>query len=275
MSRIGLDWYKREPVALLADTQGLTAKEHAVYNVIIDLLYIHGGSIRNDPAFIAGWIADMGAASVRRTIASLDTKSHITLTISEDEISQKRAKNEAKTKQKLTENRRKTGEKGGKKSAELRAVSKKNNDLGEASASNEIQPEKRREEKSNKEEAKASKKKRACGIPENAVISDKQIEFATKNFLSLQEAEAQFDKFKNSAIANGRKYANWDRAFLSWITSEYFKPITGGTQNGQASINGRGNPNQAGKVAGLDEARQRALDIAASRRKRRDGNHGA
>lgn len=144
MSGVGLDWYKREPLAYLKDTIGLSSREHAVYSVVIDLIYQHGGSIPNDPGWIAGWISDMGTAAVRNTIAALDANPKITLVISDGEISQKRAKNEAKTKEKLRENRQKTGKKGGEISGKNRAAQKENNNLTEPSASSETQAEKRR-----------------------------------------------------------------------------------------------------------------------------------
>ena len=147
--RQGSDWYKREPASYLGGVQGLTAKEHAVYSVTVDLIYQHGGSVNNDPSWIAGWIKDMGSAAVRKTISSLCERGK--LQIEGDQITQKRAKNEAKTKENLRENARKNGEKGGKKSAEIRAANKKNNDLAEAPASTEIQADKIREDKSTTE----------------------------------------------------------------------------------------------------------------------------
>ncbi len=148
MSGVGLDWYKRQPIAFLKDARGLAEREFAVYALIVDLLYIHGGTIDNDPKFLAGHFEDIGAAAVRRSIAKLDANPKITLTVTETEITQKRAKNEAKTREKLRENRRETGKKGGESSAKKRATYKENNDLAEPSASPEIQAEKRREEKS-------------------------------------------------------------------------------------------------------------------------------
>ena len=159
MSTVGLDWYKREPVAYLGDVQGLSSKEHAVYSVVIDLLYVHGGEIQNDPKFISGYISDMGSAAVRRALSSLAVNIRISLEVTDSAIIQKRAKNEAKTKQKLRESARESGEKGGKKSAELRAASSENKDLTQADPSNEIQPEKRREEKSIKRDTNVSPKK--------------------------------------------------------------------------------------------------------------------
>lgn len=159
MSRAGLDWYKREPLAYLTDTQGLTAREHAVYSVVIELLYVHGGEINNDPKWIGGWISDMGIASIRNTLAQLAQRECITLEITEEKISQKRAKNEAKTKQKLRENAEKNGKKGGEISAKKRSDLIKNNRLGEASASTSPQADKIREDKSIKREDKSSPKK--------------------------------------------------------------------------------------------------------------------
>lgn len=144
--RHGSDWYQRDPQAYLGGVQGMSAKEHAVYSVVLDLIYLHGGSVNNDPRWIAGWIADMGAAAVRKAIQSLEERGK--LIIEGDQITQKRAKTQAKTKENLRETARENGKKGGKKSAEIRATSSKNKDLGEATASTKTQAEKRREEKS-------------------------------------------------------------------------------------------------------------------------------
>lgn len=146
MSGRGLEWYKREPIRYLGGVQGMTAREHAVYSVVLELIYVHGGSVRNDPRWIAGWISDMGAAAVRTTIDALVAGGKLDL--DGENLTQKRAKNAVKTQENLRENAEKTGKKGGKKSAELRARRKENNDLAEGLPSNEIQAEKIREDKS-------------------------------------------------------------------------------------------------------------------------------
>lgn len=98
----GLNWYKRNPVAYLGGVQGMTTKQHAVYSVVLDLIYQHGGSVNNDPSWIAGWFSDMGAASVRNTISSLIDLGK--LHINGDQLTQKRAENETKTNRKRSEN---------------------------------------------------------------------------------------------------------------------------------------------------------------------------
>lgn len=69
--KTGLRWYKREPAAHLGGVQGLTVVQHAIYSVILDLCYAHGGEINNDATWISGWIADLGPKRARRVIDDL------------------------------------------------------------------------------------------------------------------------------------------------------------------------------------------------------------
>jgi hypothetical protein len=69
--RTGLDWYARNPKKFLGGVQGLTARQIAVYNVVIDLIYLYGGGCNNDPKWIAGYVSDMGSAAVRNVITDL------------------------------------------------------------------------------------------------------------------------------------------------------------------------------------------------------------
>lgn len=90
-------------------------------------------------------------------------------------------------------------------------------------------------------EAKASlgprkRGKRKMCILEDAVLSEKQRAAAYARGLSGAEAEAQFAKFRNWAIAKGQTYADWDAAWRNWLTSDFFKPaLTTETAHGRAS----------------------------------------
>ncbi len=145
MSRRGAHWYKREPHAYLGGVRGLTERQHAVYGVVLDLIYDGGGQCPDDPKWIAGWYSNIGAAAVRRTILELVSLGK--LQVEGGFLTNKRAKNEAKTDQELRENRSKTGVKGGKRSAELRLAAKENNDLEQPSGSTNVQPDKIRVDK--------------------------------------------------------------------------------------------------------------------------------
>jgi hypothetical protein len=130
----GASWYQREPLAYLGGVQGMPMRLHAVYGVVIDLCYAHGGAINNDPKWISGWFSDMGSAAVRKAIAELIELGK--LTVDEDgSLTQKRAKNEAKTREKLRETAVETGRKGGINSGKARAAAREINGIAEGSAS--------------------------------------------------------------------------------------------------------------------------------------------
>lgn len=139
--RTGTFWYKRVPTKFLGGVQGMPMRQHAVYSVVLDLIYQHGGSINNDPKWISGWISDMGQAAVRNTIAELVAAGK--LRIDGDQIAQSLAdvmareaddipENPHETARKLRENRGKSGKKGGENSGKSRRAAKENNVLGEA-----------------------------------------------------------------------------------------------------------------------------------------------
>lgn len=108
-------------------------------------------------------------------------------------------------------------------------------------------------------------KKRKTRIPENAVISEAQIRAATKRGHSIPEAEAQFEKFKNDALAKGKLFLDWDRAFVTWLDSEYFRPVypkhtsTPGGDHDNRDSTSRTNP-----VDYLDDPQLRSIARAAA-----------
>jgi hypothetical protein len=69
--------------------------------------------------------------------------------------------------------------------------------------------------------------KRKTRIPETATISEKMRAAAVARGLSDAEAEAQFLKFRDWAVAKGQAYADWDAAWRNWLTSPYFAPVLG------------------------------------------------
>ncbi len=150
MSKTGADWYPREPHRYLGGVRGMTERQHAVYSVILDLIYAYGGSCPNDPKWISGWFADIGPAAVRNTIAELNIAEK--LQIEGDNLTNKLAQNVVKTKVELRENRKKTGRLGGISSGKSRSKHNENNALGEPNGSTTARLDKRREEKERKKE---------------------------------------------------------------------------------------------------------------------------
>lgn len=115
----------------------------------------------------------------------------------------------------------------------------------------------------------APKPKRKTRIPPDAVISEKQIQIAKDQGHTEAEARAQFDRFKDGAIANGRAYVDWDAAWRNWFTSQYFKPITytqsGATYGNSNSTHQPASGGRPGYGSGIDTM-LRGFQSAADRR---------
>lgn len=126
---------------------------------------------------------------------------------------------------------RKTGEKSTKALKNNKAASTVDNTTG---ASADTPPDYPSQQPNNPtlEDTSVSSSRRPARrksrIPDDAVISDAQIRAATKRGHSLPEAEAQFEKFKNDALAKGKLFLDWDRAFVTWLDSEFFRPLVDG-----------------------------------------------
>ena len=66
-----MDWWKCSPIAYLDDQRKLTARQRSVYWTVVQLIYVHGGALDNDPREIAGNIPDMRSDAIRRTLSEL------------------------------------------------------------------------------------------------------------------------------------------------------------------------------------------------------------
>ena len=273
--RRGLDWYKRESRSFLDGVRAayLSAKEIAVYTVVLDLIYEGGGQTPNQPSYISGYIQDMGAAGVRNAISSLLEKGK--LIENEGNLTQKRAQNEAKTKRKLSETRSISGHIGGVSSAKSRAKTAQNNDLDEANASSKTQAEKRREEKRREEKKspsdslewefgpadqtpapkKKSKKKsqsKGSRIPENWTLTDDLFEYAREKGMNDDAIRTEEEKFYNYWIAaNGANAVkrSWDATWKGWVLREV-------ERNGGGNGKGNGHTRSSSPHDGLAAAAQ-------------------
>jgi|GEM_PF-4589020 len=146
----GLEWYKREPRAIIDAKRAakMSCRQAAVYDLLIDLIYEGAGETPHEPQYVAGHFSDIGTAAARRAIDDLIGMGKITKT--GDMLTNKRAGNEAKTRRNLSETRAETGRIGGISSGVSRRnggdVNNENNDLDEATASSKKQAEKSRVE---------------------------------------------------------------------------------------------------------------------------------
>jgi len=124
--RRGLEWYKREPRAFLDGCRAarLTERQFAVYTIIIDLIYDHGGETPDDPKHIASYLSDLGTAAVRNAVQQLVDMGKVFRV--GDMPHQERAENQAQTREKLSETRANVGRLGGVSSGNSRRLTKEN-----------------------------------------------------------------------------------------------------------------------------------------------------
>jgi uncharacterized protein YdaU (DUF1376 family) len=131
----GLEWYPRNSRKALKGMQGLSLELRGAYNTLIDLIYDRGEPVPDDDRWLAGQMgvsvrkwkqlrADLLAAG--RIIARAERKGPVL----SDELAEKELENQTSRRRLNAE----SGAKGGRKSAETRAVQHENNDLPEATA---------------------------------------------------------------------------------------------------------------------------------------------
>ena len=115
---IHVDWY---PHDALIDLSIFKSEEIAVLIQVINLIYTRQGPIKNDPAWISGFVLDVGSTKCRRIIKTLIDKG----CLYEDPggfLQHKRCKKELDA----AKNRMKIASESGKKGNEIRHGNKQN-----------------------------------------------------------------------------------------------------------------------------------------------------
>ncbi|MBL0848953.1 MAG: DUF1376 domain-containing protein [Candidatus Liberibacter ctenarytainae] len=119
-------WYKRYPADFISGVLGLTLEQKGAYSIILDLMYDRGGSVPDDDKYIAG-VCGCSIRKWRSIRLSLEKANKIS--IQQGYIHNKRVEKELIKAMKAAEERQENGRKGGVKSAQMRSLSNKNNDL--------------------------------------------------------------------------------------------------------------------------------------------------
>lgn len=199
----------------------MTERDIAVYSVVLDLIYDGEHQTFDDPKHIASYFSDLGSASVRRTIDRLVEAGKL---VREGEfLTNKRAKNEGKTREELKKSRRHSAHLGSVSSGKSRSKPNEVKNLSEANASPDTALDKIGGDIEVKEEAKASSKKRGSRLPENWSPSPDLVSWAVTEGLSEGEARRDAEKFQGYWLNETGQRASkidWDRAFHTWVRNE-------------------------------------------------------
>lgn len=122
-------WYRRFPDNFIAGTVGLTLEEKGAYSLVLDLMYVRGGPVPDEPRYIAG-VCNCSVRkwnAIRARLIELG-KIHAADGFLSNDRAEKEIENAAKDARELAEN----GAKGGNKAAENAREANKNKGLGRA-----------------------------------------------------------------------------------------------------------------------------------------------
>lgn len=125
-----LPWYRRFPDNFIAGTVGLTLEEKGAYSLILDLMYVRGGPVPDEPRYIAG-VCNCSVRkwnAIRQRLLDLGK-----VTVVDGNLTNHRAEEEIEIAGKISREASENGAKGGIKSAEIRANVKKNKAIAQAS----------------------------------------------------------------------------------------------------------------------------------------------
>ena len=122
-------WYRRFPDNFIAGTVGLTLEEKGAFSLLLDLMYVRGGPVPDEPRYIAG-VCNCSVRkwnAIRSKLIEL-RKIHVV----DGFLTNERAEKEIEISLKDARERAESGSKGGNKSAETRAEVNKNKGLAQA-----------------------------------------------------------------------------------------------------------------------------------------------
>ena len=209
----GLPYYRAFPRDFIDGTVGMPFELKGAYRIIIDLIYLYGGALPDDARYVSGvlgmsvrkWksvrqgLLDLGKIHVENEMISnsrADVELEWAITRQEKQAKNARGPRKNKGIQKPRQNHTDT-----------------DTDTEETKSVSSVPARKR-----------AAPKTR---IKPDALISERMRSAAEQRGLSDAEAEAQFVKFRDWAVAKGQAYADWDAAWRNWLTSPYFAPVLG------------------------------------------------
>jgi len=173
----------------------------AAYRLVLDVIYMRGGQLPDDPRYIAGILGCSVRAWNKYRLALIEAGK---LTIKEGVISNSRADKELETLRSFQE-----------KQSENRSRPNKNKGL-ESPPSNHTEPDTEEEKK----EPKGSSEKKASRLPEEWALPKAWGEWAVKEGMDAATVRREADKFRDYwhsiSVAKGRKL-DWQATWRNWV----------------------------------------------------------
>lgn len=212
----GLPYYKAYPRDFIEGTIGMPFELKGAYRLVLDLIYMQAGKLRDDPRYISGLLGCTLRKwkSLRDELVAMDK-----LQVAGGFLTNYRAITELEALAKLQD-----------KQSENASGSRKNKGL-EKPRLDQPEPEPEPEEK---REAEASRKKNtATRLPKDWAIPSDWVEWAASEGLTHSHAMSEAERFKDYWIAESGAKArkmDWQATWRNWVRN--------------ALIRARGSPGQ-------------------------------
>lgn len=209
------DWYKRNPAKAMRAVHGLPFEVIGCYWVIVELIYIYGGPIANDPR----WIAGMGSASTKSVQAWIKRLIEAgRLTEIDGKLCDERSLTTLREQADRGSTASKNGALGGYQKAVNASEANKNNALSLASASSR---KKDKKEENKERETNVSPKKVGSRLSEDwqpGPLSPGAHRDADR--IGAEATARQLERFRNYWVSKPGKdgvKTDWDRTWWNWL----------------------------------------------------------
>lgn len=200
----GLPYYKRYPRDFVEGTIGLPFEVKATYSFVLDLIYMQGGELPDDPRYISGLLG----VSVRKWNALRQALiDHGKIQVSGEFLTNYRAVSELESLAKLQDKQR-----------ENRSRPNKNKDL-QSPRSNHTEPEPDTEvkETTNVVSKKPDQRKRKSRLSDDWRLPKEWGEWALGKGLDELSIRREADQFKDHHLGHGTTMLEWKRGWQTWV----------------------------------------------------------
>lgn len=208
----GLPYYKAYPRDFIEGTIGMPFEVKCAYRVVLDLIYMQGGDLPDDPRYISGLLgcSIRKWKSIRETLIQMGK-----VEVSGEFLTNKRARNELETLAKLQDKQR-----------ENAVAPRKNNNLQKPPLSHtEPEPEPYRKEPTNVGSQnelfpKPEKPKRKTQFPEDWTPDEKLKIWAREKGHDDRSISEMAERCVNHHRGKGNLFLDHSAAFRTWVLGQ-------------------------------------------------------
>jgi uncharacterized protein YdaU (DUF1376 family) len=211
-------YYKRFPRDFLEATIGFSLELKGAYTIVLDLIYMRGGRLPDDPQYIAG---QLGCSvrkwnSLRAKLVSLGK-----LNVENGLISNFRAdvllEETRSFREKQAENRSHPNKNSGLQSPKADHLEPDTEEEVRETIAKAIVAPQPPDPPESKSTGRVRGAARATQLPPNWTPNITNLAYASQHGLSREEINHEADQFRNHAAANGKRFKDWDAGFRTWL----------------------------------------------------------